>query len=151
MEFQNTVVFELPPVSLMVVGRATKARPAANFHTRFCLACFVQEHVLIMLEFVVGEVVRNSIIASMSQANREIIGTRFSTRNSFFVSSREGLLSNRKPATIFSPTLLPFDVRYRINLFSGGGPCCQSTACRELPYSVLDYLWSQFRTRSVPC
>jgi hypothetical protein len=38
----------------------------------------------------------------MSQANREIIGTRFSTQNSIFVSSREGLLSNRKPATIFS-------------------------------------------------
>lgn len=35
---------------------------------------------LIMIEFIVGEVVRNSIIASMSQANRQIIGTRFSTQ-----------------------------------------------------------------------
>jgi hypothetical protein len=109
MEFQNTVVFEATRVP-HGGGPCYQSTACCELPYSVLFSLVRLRTVLIMLEFVVGEVVRNSIIASMSQANREIIGTRFSTQNSIFVSSREGLLSNRKPATIFSPTLLPFYV-----------------------------------------
>ena len=40
MEFQTTVAGKAP-VPLMVVGRASKARPAANFHTRCSVVRFI--------------------------------------------------------------------------------------------------------------
>jgi hypothetical protein len=55
----------------MVVGRATEARPAANFHTRFFSLIF-------LIPDCISEVGAEFDYCLVSQVKREIIGARFS-------------------------------------------------------------------------
>ena len=74
MEFQTTVAGKAP-VPLMVVGRASKARPAANFHTRCSVVRFI---VSTLQHLACGEVGAECDYCLVSQVKRVIIGARFS-------------------------------------------------------------------------
>jgi hypothetical protein len=100
MVFLNAVALQ-PPASIMVVGRAQQARPTANYHT------LVQSSYNVLgSEFCVSEVVRNSIIALLSQAKQSIIGARFAHTKFSFSFRRVGSLFvdliDRKPRDGFS-------------------------------------------------
>jgi hypothetical protein len=94
-------------VPLMVVGRATEARPAANFHTR-CFSSFFLRTSLPNPFLCSSEVGAEFDYCLVSQVKRVIIGARFSDAKFNFVSSLEGLLSYRKPCDVFQSHPPPF-------------------------------------------